>query len=345
MSVIHYFPRYSQKENMVTNNTLLLFSRLYSNSAEKFKRFVNGILEEEEDENIQLDTMVVFSQQEKAKDSVPDGVIRQESFKIIIETKLYGQQNIHQVEKHWKAFGNEDKKVFLWINKEPIEAAYKAEIIRKLNDFSKVHGSKIYFASTTFKQICECFNETIFEYDLEMKELIRDYEAFCVESNLIDNADTKIRVVLTGYTFEQNMEYSIYYAPSSRGYQNCKYLGLYKEKAIRGIGEVLCIVDASYSYELDQLVIDKTLLGKLHKEQEETIRKVMIEAREKFGYNLEVGHRFFLVEKYLSTEYIKPTRGGLMGMKYFDLLDVDGYQKGMKIQQIADLLTGKQWKE
>ncbi len=35
MSNIHYFPRYSQKENMVTNNTLLLFSQLYNNSTVK----------------------------------------------------------------------------------------------------------------------------------------------------------------------------------------------------------------------------------------------------------------------------------------------------------------------
>ena len=43
---------------------------------------------------------------------MPDGVIQQESFKIIIETKLYGQQDINQVEKHWDSFGHEDKKDF-----------------------------------------------------------------------------------------------------------------------------------------------------------------------------------------------------------------------------------------
>lgn len=36
ISTIHYFPRYYQKENMITNNTMLLFKRLDNNSMDKF---------------------------------------------------------------------------------------------------------------------------------------------------------------------------------------------------------------------------------------------------------------------------------------------------------------------
>ncbi|KUO76473.1 MAG: hypothetical protein APF81_06480 [Desulfosporosinus sp. BRH_c37] len=79
-------------ENMVTNNTLLLFSRLYNNSSDKFKRFITLLFEEID--TIDLDTTVRFSQQEEGQGSVPDGIIEQQSFKIIIETKLYGQQNL-----------------------------------------------------------------------------------------------------------------------------------------------------------------------------------------------------------------------------------------------------------
>lgn len=340
MSVIHYFPRYSHKENMVTNSTLLLFSRLYYNSADKFKIFINLILE---DESIELDTTVIFGQQEKGNGSIPDGVIRQESFKVIIETKLYGQQNIEQVKKHLNAFNNEDKKVFLWINKEAIEREYKDEIIARLNEYYEHTGSKIYFASVTFKQICKCFNDTIFDYDLEMKELIQDYEAFCSETKLIDNSDTKMRTVLTGRTFEQNMENNIYYAPSERGYQNYKYLGLYKDKAIRGIGVVICSVDATYNFKSEKLTVGKPQLGKITSEQEHTIKKVIVEAKEKMGIDISEGHRFFLVDKYYETEFIKPTKGGLMGTKYFDLADIDGYQKNMTSKEVANLLNGKLW--
>ncbi len=72
MADIHYFPRYSQKENMVTNNTLLLFNRLYQHHTHRFKQFINLILE---DSDLELDTTVKFSQQVKGTGSIPDAVV------------------------------------------------------------------------------------------------------------------------------------------------------------------------------------------------------------------------------------------------------------------------------
>lgn len=95
----------------------------------------------------------------------------------------------------------------------------------------------------TFKEICEFFNDTLNEYDFEMKEMIQDYEAFCVESNLINNSASKIRFVATGATYKQNLKYNLYYDPRSKGYQSHKYIGIYTKKAVRGIGEIICIVD------------------------------------------------------------------------------------------------------
>jgi len=46
MSSIHYFQRYSQPENVATNNTLLLLSRLYHDSPNKFKGFLNDLLDD-----------------------------------------------------------------------------------------------------------------------------------------------------------------------------------------------------------------------------------------------------------------------------------------------------------
>ena len=37
---VHYFQRYAQKENVVTSNTILLLSRLYHYSPDKFFRFL-----------------------------------------------------------------------------------------------------------------------------------------------------------------------------------------------------------------------------------------------------------------------------------------------------------------
>jgi hypothetical protein len=53
MSEIHYFPRYSQRENVVTNNTLLLLLRLYQYNRFKFEKFLEAICAEQE---VQLPT-------------------------------------------------------------------------------------------------------------------------------------------------------------------------------------------------------------------------------------------------------------------------------------------------
>jgi hypothetical protein len=43
MSEVHYFPRYTQTENFVTNNTLLLLLRLREYSRFEFEKFMGKI--------------------------------------------------------------------------------------------------------------------------------------------------------------------------------------------------------------------------------------------------------------------------------------------------------------
>lgn len=340
MASIHYFPRYSQKENMVTNNTLLLFNRLYNNSPEKFRMFLNSVLE---DSQIELDTAVSFKQQQRYKESIPDGVIEQESFKIIIETKLYGQEGINQIVKHWEGFEKEDKQIFLLIDKEPINKGYYDDIIERLNNFNDKNCVNIGFVSTTFKEICKLFKDTIEEYDFDMKVLIEDYEAFCDESNLIDNIDSKIRVVPTGKTFEDNITSNIYYNPSDRGYRKTKYIGLYNNKAVRAIGETICSVDVNYDEKNDTINIIETQYGEISEGMVNSLKKVIKEAKEKHGYNLSKGHRFFFVNKYVPTKHVKMSKGGIMGTRYINLDEIEEYDENMGIDMIADLLKRKEW--
>lgn len=341
MSNIHYFPRYSQKENMVTNNTLLLFSRLYQNSPGKFTTFINLLLEES---GVELNPTVQFKQQERVSSGrIPDGLIQQESFKVVIETKLYGQEHINQIKGHWKAFDHEDKQIFLWINKEKISAEYHKKIIDELNEFNDTNKTEISFAAATFNDICHAFNEILPEYDLEMKALIEDYEEFCNESGLLDNTDSKIRVVLTGNTFKENLHYGLYFHPKDRGYQNTKYIGLYNNKAVRAIGEVDCIIDVKYNPDLDEFDYIDSIHGEFTKELMEKIKEFTKEAKKKYGYSEEEERRFFAVGKYYSTSYKKLSKGGLMGNRYIDLSEAEGFIKGMTADEIAHLLDGKEW--
>ncbi|TMN21562.1 hypothetical protein FH966_01290 [Lentibacillus cibarius] len=341
MSEVHYFPRYSQKENMVTNNTLLLFRRLYNHSPIKFTEFMNTLIE---NNDIVLNTTVKFKQQEKASSgSVPDGLIEQESIKMVIETKLYGQKQLSQITKHLDAFKNEDQQIFLWINKEPISVDYLDEINKELNNYNDNNRQNIQFVATTFKDICNSFSTVLNEYDLEMQGLIVDYESFCNESNLIDNSDSKIRVVLTSKTLEQNLKHNVYYNPADRGYQNTRYLGLYKNKAVRAIGEITCIVDAQYLPKENKVNIINEVKGKVSETQKDIIKEVTIEAKQNYSYPLEEGRRYFFVEKFHETNYMKKTKGAVQGTRYIDLTEIDGFQQDMNAFNIANLLNNKTW--
>jgi len=69
---IHYFQRYHEKENVATANTMLLLSRLYSYSPDKFF----GLLKSEYFSD-SFNPEIVFTLQEKSVDSIPDATITQ----------------------------------------------------------------------------------------------------------------------------------------------------------------------------------------------------------------------------------------------------------------------------
>ena len=113
---IHYFQRYHSKENVDTSNTMLMLSRLYNYNADKFFSMLNSlILGEDESPEITFDLQVV------GDDSVPDAVISQKSFKIVVETKLYNQFYKQQLVNHLEQFGAEDIKVLLTLDPKPMK--------------------------------------------------------------------------------------------------------------------------------------------------------------------------------------------------------------------------------
>lgn len=67
---IHYFQRYHSKENLATANTMLLLSRFYAYSSDKFFRFLKSEIFSDA-----FEPEIIFNLQEKSKNSVPDATI------------------------------------------------------------------------------------------------------------------------------------------------------------------------------------------------------------------------------------------------------------------------------
>jgi len=114
MSGIHYFPRYSQPENFVTNNTLLLLVRLHQFNRFKFEKFMEAVCADLE---IQLaGSWLQFKQQQTTGKSVVDGFIAQESVKIAVETKLTQIFDSNQLENHLSLFGAGQNKLLILLS-------------------------------------------------------------------------------------------------------------------------------------------------------------------------------------------------------------------------------------
>jgi hypothetical protein len=113
MAGIHYFQRFSQKENVATNNTLLLFSRLYHYSPLIFAKCLTEMLGDKD-----IEPGIMFTQQMWSENSVPDGIINQSAFKIVIETKLSHLFNLDQLQRHLSSFHNEERKILLLLGTE-----------------------------------------------------------------------------------------------------------------------------------------------------------------------------------------------------------------------------------
>lgn len=115
MATLNIFQTYSIKENTITNNVLLLFSRIYENSPKQYNEFFASLLENESIYNIILE----FKQQIKGSSSVPDGRITLKSSSLIIETKRDNTEDYNQLVNHCDSFGNEETKLLLLITKRP----------------------------------------------------------------------------------------------------------------------------------------------------------------------------------------------------------------------------------
>ena len=80
MTEVSYFQRFSQKENHITNNTLLMLRHVYQAAPQKLQLVLRALMEDEE-----LDIGLKFEQQVKGSDSVPDALITQPPLAVLVE--------------------------------------------------------------------------------------------------------------------------------------------------------------------------------------------------------------------------------------------------------------------
>ena len=334
---IHYFQRYHAKENVATANTMLLLSRFYHSSSSAFFQLLKSKFFEE-----MLEPELVFTLQEKAINSVPDATIKQESFKIVVETKMFDWFGLDQLINHLNSFSDEKYKVLLTLSSEYMNEKIKGEFNSKLAEFNQNVDNPIIHVNMTFEELANEISDLISDNDYVMKEIVEDYFDYCYSDGLITISDKYkyLRSQLASATFDFNFNNNIYYDSISRGFRPHKYLGLYKEKSVRAIGEITMIITAE-KINGEYIFNSETENKEVTQKQKAEIFNAIEDAK-KYGYILE-NNRFFFVDKFYKTDYKKITKNAPMGSRIFDLTKVLEIDELPSVNQIAELLKDKEW--
>lgn len=334
---IHYFQRYHEKENVATANTMLLLSHLYSYSSDKFFRFLKS-----EYFSDSFNPEIIFTLQEKSVDSIPDATITQESFKIVVETKMSDWFYEDQLLRHLNSFSDEKYKVMITLAPELMEEGKKTAFEQKLKEYNEKQIHPVIHINTTFEDMANAISDILDDRDYEMQDVLSDYLNYCYTDGLIPVSDSwkYLRMQLAGTTLDFNVSAGVYYDNAERGFRAHDFVGLYKNKSVRAVGKVVARITA---VETEDGVKYNIEFGDLTDERKETIVKAMADG-DSHGYDLRsIEHRYFFVDKFYETDFKKITPRAPMGTRIFDLTQVLGTEVIPDTEELALRLSEETW--
>ena len=340
MANLNIFQKYSQKENAVTNNVLLLFSLLFENNPIIYNQFFNQLFDDENS----YDVTPSFSQQVgKGGKGTIDGFIHTPSSKIVIETKKHTLEEIDKLLKYLDRFDNEDKMVLIHLSNQVYSSTQIEEIENRIKEVPNAKGAK--FFSLTFESIAIALEALVnlYPYEKQLEFLSTSFKNYCETEKLISRKKYLLRAVTCGKSKVLNRKYNFYFDPLNRSFQPHKYLGIYYEKSVHLIGEIKVVVHAEM---IDgKLVIQDTLQGKpsdLTPELKANLERGMREYLED-GWDIATGIKFFICKEMFETDFKKITKYGIFSSRYFDLRDYLEKEELPKISELAEELKMKSW--
>lgn len=335
MATINPYQRYSQKENVVTNNVLLMLSNLYSIGPSLYENYVNALCE---DNNV-ITVLPEFTQQSKGKKrEIIDGLMLQKPWRIIIETKLQNLDSINKLVKYTDSFKPYETKVLFHLS----TTSYSDPKVKKIEKLiaERQVDEDVKFFSITYSDLIEKLEALVEENPslLSLKQLKEDFEEYCQFTGLLPSEHI-LRAMACGRSFDLNVKHQFYFDWAPRGYSSFNYLGIYKDKAVQYIGEVEKVIVANLVD--DQLEIITPDPQDVTAEQKERLT-IAIKDTIDNGWSIGEGHRFFLLKNFEETDFRKTSKGGIFRVRRFDL-EKELEQVPATVREIAEALREKTW--
>ena len=339
MSEVGFFPKYEQKENRVTNYTLLLFKQIYNENPSVFQEFIENIISEDEKK---INVGVIFAQQDGYSgdkgSSIVDGVISQMPFTIFIETK------------------NSD-----WF--------YEDQLTRHINNLKQLQGQKIFLALANFDGLKEeqkwfadfkqkNSNDNLIIKNLEFEDLtfaldeisknvnseilttmIKEYEQFLSDSDLLPTWKYRLDVVNCAKSKEDVLAHKVYICPEAKGaykHARSKYFGIYENKKVNCISEIKAVCTAEYNEATKKHKISISWYDKDNYNETDIIK----EAEEKSQFCWDENLQMFLLNNFRENiNFKKHSPGGMFGSKIYFNFD----SKIKNIDDLANTITNQSW--
>jgi len=336
MAVLNQFQHYSQGENTVTNNVLLMLSNLYEINPKYYEEYIKGLTEDSD----QYEVIPTFLQQVGNRgNGIIDGYIQIKASKIIIETKLHGLEWINKLVKYSKSFDPNEYKLLIHLSSTRYSQTEIEQIENRLDELKDL--GKINFQSVTYEDLVDQLKELANNYQFEhyLQRLNEHFESYCIGMGLMPRSNNVLRAMACGQSYDLNVKHQFYFDLASRGYSDFKYLGIYKWKSVRHIGLVENMIQADWD-DVNGLDV-KNSKYPVTKEQEQKLINAIKESINE-GWNVAKDHRFFLLSEFTNTDFKKTSPGGIFRVRFFNLENVlDEIPEDLKM--IAERLKTKTW--
>ncbi len=345
MSKIHYFQRYSTKENVITNNTLHLLKRIYLESPKIFENVIQDICGEKSEEF--LDIGPLFDQQTGGAGSIPDGKIRQNEFNILVETKRGDDFDIDQLKQHMDGFKNSKNNILIGV--------CRADLMSKPNkeDLNMIAIEKnCRFEISTFSKIILICRTHIPEFRLDLVEMIDDFEDFCSSEEILEPKEDVLLAFPCSDSYEQNIKYSLYFCHKTKvPKRKFQLVGFYSKKSIRGFGTVRITDSLGDSEIIAELYYDNPKLNLitgdnqiLDPDEQNRIIDFMHTSFIEWGWLICNDHSFFFLSDVTVSDFKKITPYPLQHYRFFNLTNfIEGWTKLMSNNDLASSLKNISW--
>lgn len=337
MATINQFQQYSQGENVITNNVLLMLSLLYELNPRYYNEYIAGLIEDD----VLYSAIPEFRQQHgNLGNGIIDGFIEMKASKIIIETKIQNLESPEKLIKYTDSFGKDETKILFHLSASTYDNNQITEIQARIKE---KHGElNIHFQSITYSLLVEQLKALVHAYahDGSLKRVWEHFEEYCRNTNLLEQKNI-LRAMACGQSHNLNIKHRFYFDWHDRGYSKFNYLGIYFWKAVRYIGKIENIIVADYDYDTKVLEI-KWKQNEPTEEQKLRLIAAIIDADNE-GWGISQNHRFFLLKDFCETDFEKTSPGGIFRVRYFNLEDYLGKDVPDNVPQLARALHEVTW--